>query len=134
MCEITNEEWRDIGGYEGKYQVSNFGRVKSLAREINCPIHPLKKFTSKEKILKNQSHVNGYRVIYFGTTLKKTKKKIFVHRLVAKAFLVNEKNKPFVNHRDCDKAHNCVLNLEWMTEQENTQYHYDQVRKSNENF
>jgi hypothetical protein len=134
MCEIINEEWRDVAGYEGKYQVSNLGRVKSVPREVFCPISPLKKFISKELIMRPQDHIAGYRVVYFGSTNKKDKKKFFIHRLVAKAFIENPSGKPFVNHKDCDKTHNCIVNLEWMTEQENTQYHYDQVRKSNENF
>lgn len=135
MCSNTTDEiWKDVIGYEGKYQVSNLGRVKSIPREINCPIHPQKKFVSKEIVMKTQPHVNGYRVVYFGSTIKRDKKKLFVHRLVAQAFIENPASKPFVNHKDCDKAHNCVFNLEWMTESENTQYHYEQVRKNNENF
>jgi Tol biopolymer transport system component len=128
------EEWKDIAGYEGKYQVSDHGRVRSLARFISCPVHPMKKYYREEIVMRPQGHYNGYKVIYFGSTIKRTKKKMFIHRLVAKAFIENPESKPFVNHKDCDKANNHISNLEWMTEGENTRYHYASIKRVNSDF
>lgn len=110
MCEIVSIEWRDIAGYEGKYQVSSRGEVRSLRGTS-----PL--------ILKFYFHYKGYNCIKIGSrTTQRTN--YFVHRLVAQAFIENPHNKPFVNHIDCNKKHNCICNLEWMTEQENTAYYF----------
>jgi hypothetical protein len=98
------EEWRNIPGFEGLYQVSNMGRVKSLSRK-------------KGRILKPVVHSNGYMRInlYAG---KKPQRK-YVHRLVAETFLVNPQNKREVNHLDGDKTNNSIFNLEWATPREN---------------
>ena len=96
------EEWRDIKGYEGKYQVSNLGRVKS-----------------RHKILK-PNNVKGYLYVYPSKNSKKEALK--VHRLVAEAFIDNPENKPEVNHIDGNKENNRVENLEWCTKSENMQH------------
>ena len=104
------EEWRDIKGYEGLYQISNKGRVKSLNY----------KRTGKEKIRKP-----GKRRGYFFITLYKKgeKPKSFdIHRLVAEHFLPNPDNLPVVNHKDENKLNNNVENLEWCTFAYNTIY------------
>lgn len=100
------EIWKDIPGYEGKYQVSNKGRVKSL--NFNR--------TGKEAILKAKNHVGYPRVILWKGGKRH---EICVHRLVAEAFLPNPDNKQFVNHIDGDRRNNNVENLEWCTPQEN---------------
>ena len=98
------EEWKDIKGYEGLYQVSNLGRVKSL------------KF-GKERILKTGVDRYGYISV---NLYKNNKRKLCkVHRLVAEAFIPNLENKPEVNHLDEDKTNNMVSNLEWCTRNEN---------------
>lgn len=103
MCEI----WRDIEGYEGCYQVSNFGRVKSL------------KFC-KEKILKAQLVSGGYLAV---NLCKECKRKTHtIHRLVAFAFLPNPDNFPFVNHKDENPSNNIVSNIEWCSAEYNTNY------------
>lgn len=92
------EEWKDIEGYEGLYQVSNYGRVKSL------------KF-GKEKILKPRKNKYGYFDI---NLCNESKVKGFrVNRLVALTFIPNPNNYPQVNHKDENKLNNCVDNLEW---------------------
>lgn len=98
------EEWRDIKGYEGKYQVSNLGRVRSLRDNFNRP---------REKILSLQDDRQGYKYV----NLYKNSKPhtIKVHRLVAIHFIENPDNKPCVNHKDENKANNRVENLEWCT-------------------
>jgi hypothetical protein len=106
------EQWTDIQGYEGLYQVSNLGRIKSLNYRK----------TGKEKILEPYEDKDGYfRVGLYNQNTKKTK--IYsVHRLVALMFILNLENKPVVNHIDCNKQNNCVDNLEWCTVAENTQH------------
>lgn len=101
-----DEVWKPIKGYEGLYEVSNMGRVKSLR-------WPSPKILSPEK-------PGGYCRIQ----LYKNKKKIrmLVHRLVASAFIPNPYNKPEVNHIDGDKENNKVDNLEWVTGKENTNH------------
>ena len=101
------EEWKDIEGYEGLYQVSNLGRVKSLNY-----LH-----TGKEQILKNRLQNNNYLFVYL--CKNSIKKNCSVHRLVAKAFLENPNNYPCVNHIDEDKTNNNINNLEWCTHKHN---------------
>ena len=104
------EEWKDIPNYEGLYQVSNLGRVKSLNY-----LH-----TSKEQVLKTGKDRHGYLQV---NLYKNGKMKTFkVHRLVAIAFVFNPLNKPYINHIDCDPKNNNADNLEWVTQKENIQY------------
>ena len=100
------EIWKDIPNYEGLYQVSNLGRVKST------PICKHK----KPRILKNIPR-NGYISVILCDG--KTKKNVFVHRLVAECFVPNPENKPIVNHIDGNKSNPCSDNLEWCTQSEN---------------
>lgn len=104
------EEWKDIYGYEGFYQISNMGRVKSLPR----------KHVKEEKILTPTKNKRGYLVVDF---LKdKVKKHWKVHRLVAIHFISNPENKPEVNHIFGDKDDNRFFMLQWSTEQENREH------------
>lgn len=114
---MTNEIWKDIDGFEGLYQVSNLGQVKSLVRFD--PENPLGS-RSKEIILKQDS-VLASATTYKRVTLCKYGKtnRFFVHQLVARTFIPNPENKPFVNHIDNCGEHNSVDNLEWVTGKEN---------------
>jgi hypothetical protein len=107
---LEGEEWMPIKDYEGLYEVSNFGRVKSLCAG---------KWKSTT-LRKPQPTRNGYMAV----TLKKSGKvrSITVHRLVAIAFLDNSDGLREVNHKDEDKTNNCVDNLEWCTRKYNQNY------------
>ena len=112
------EIWKDIENYEGLYQVSNLGRVKSLPRKRITPTGwP---YLSKEKILTPKLRKDGYLEISLYT--KGKSKSYFIHRLVAQAFIPNTESKPQVNHIDGDKTNNQVNNLEWATREENMQH------------
>lgn len=103
------EIWKDIEGYEGLYQVSNFGNVKSLNY----------RHTGKEKLLKARNN-KGYLIICLW---RDSKQKTFkVHRLVATAFLPNPDSLPQVNHISEDKTNNTVSNLEWCSAEYNSNY------------
>lgn len=102
------EVWKDIKGYYGIYEVSNFGNVKSLhSRNFGMILN---------KINDNYLYVNLF--------YKKKRLKIGIHRLVAIAFIPNPENKPQVNHIDGDKLNNNVSNLEWSTSKENIIHSY----------
>ena len=113
------EIWKDIKGFEGKYQVSNLGRVKSL--DYN--------HTKKEKILKPGFNGHYYFVQFCIKGRRGVTKNFFVHRLVASAFLENPDNLPCVNHRDENKQNNCVSNLEFCTHQYNSTYNNVHIKK-----
>lgn len=111
------EEWRDIEGYEGRYQVSNLGRVKSLTR-INPQNHLL-----KERIRKAASDKNDYQIV---NLCKDGIVKLYkVHRLVGEAFLDNPDGLPQINHKDGNKRNNDVSNLEWASASQNVQHAFD---------
>lgn len=108
------EIWKDIEGYEGEYQISNLGRVKSLERFVP--------FSSHKKLIKEQIRVsrvgkNGYE--YIG--LRKNER-YTVHQLVAKAFIPNLENKPCVDHINGNRCDNRVENLRWCTHKENCNF------------
>lgn len=115
---IMKEIWKDIEGYEGYYQVSSLGRVKSLTRKDSL------NRTRKGKVLKPFDDNNkGYLLVdlvKFGKS-----KTVKVHRLVANAFIPNPLNKPQVNHDDGDKKNNNAKNLEWATREENIQHSFN---------
>ncbi len=120
-----NEIWRDIAGYEGLYQVSSLGRIKSLRRYKQ---NHGKLQLIKEQIKSCRIDNNGYLVLDLYRNNKP--KTIRVHRLVAGAFVDNLENKKTVNHIDGDKTNNCVENLEWATSKEQTVHVYDNELKS----
>lgn len=110
--------WRDIEGYEGYYQVSIDGDVKSLDRWAN----------GKEKILKSKIGSSGYLLV--GLRKDGKSKSFLVHRLVAQAWIPNPDNLPCVNHKDENPSNNRVENLEWCTYEYNLNYGTAQQRRA----
>lgn len=116
----NKEVWKDILGYEGKYQISNMGRVKSLSRE---QYNGWNYYMSKEMILKNIPDVYGYLTVGLYDSTKTPPRKTFkIHRLVAQAFIPNHNNHPQINHKNEVKDDNRVENLEWCTNLYNHHY------------
>ncbi|MCC8990476.1 MAG: HNH endonuclease [Staphylococcus sp.] len=110
------EKWKLIKGYEDFYEISNFGRVRSLDRLTNNSVGT---FVRKGKMLKPSINRSGYKFVLL-TDGNKNRKLEKIHRLVALNFIDNPLSKPFVNHIDGDKLNNKVGNLEWCTPLENT--------------
>lgn len=128
LSDLEGEVWKDIAGYENKYQVSCYGRVKALRQE-----HPHlgKVRITKEKICKPQlDKATGYYKHVFYINGNKTPKS--VHRLVALSFLKNPQNLGYINHKDENKLNNHVSNLEWCTNKYNLDYsHVHERNKEN---
>ena len=115
---MENEIWKDVKGYEGYYQVSNMGRVKSM-RVLKTPKNGVK--CRKNAFLSTKT-THDKQYVLVALCRNGEKKHIQVHRLVAEAFIPNPKNLPCVNHKDEDKTNNCVENLEWCSYQYNNTY------------
>lgn len=116
---MNNEIWKDIEEFKGIYQISNYGRVKSIERYVER--NNKGKIKVKEKILK--TYINkktGYSYAMFSISGKN--KIRHIHRLVAEAFIDNPNNKKDINHKDCNRTNNYVNNLEWCTRSENIKY------------
>ena len=115
---MKKEYWKPVVGYEGHYQVSNWGRVKSFDRWVKSRNGSVR--FCKGRILKPVTNDRGYLCVELWKNNKR--KSCKVHRLVAEAFIPNPYNLPMINHRDEDKTNNRVENLEWCDAKYNSNY------------
>ena len=114
--ELATEEWRDVENYEGKYQISNLGRLRSFVRSI------------EPRVIAPHYDKDGYIMYYLFRDGKSHIKK--AHRLVAIAFIPNNDNLPQINHKDENKTNNRVSNLEWCSNLYNNRYSTKRQRQS----
>lgn len=126
MKSIIQEIWKDIKGYEGLYQVSNLGRVKSLDKKIDD-------YRGKEvRLIKGKimnTTDNGHNYLIISLTKNKHRKNFYVHRLVAQHFIENPNGYSEVNHKDYNKQNNVTDNLEWCDRKYNTNYSRENMKK-----
>jgi len=124
------EIWKDIKGYEGYYQISNLGNIKSLNRTIENKGAIGGKYKIKGKSRSQSISKTGY---YICTLCKNGKERTFkVHRLIAEAFIDNPNNLPIINHKDGNKLNNSIDNLEWCDYSYNNKEAYKQgLKESN---
>lgn len=124
---MEKEIWKDVVGYEGLYQVSNMGNVRSLDR-----IDKVGRLRVG-RLLKPATYNNGYKRVMFSYDTKE--KSFLVHRLVAEAFIDNPNNYPIINHKDENPSNNRVENLEWCTVKYNNNYGTvkERIKKANIN-
>lgn len=118
------EVWKDIRGYEGFYQVSNYGRIKSVG--IYKHIHGKNVYVVCDRIMTPTDNGYGYLIV----ALKKLgkRKNYYIHRLVAEYFVENPFSKRCVNHIDYNKKNNMAINLEWVTQKENVMHSSDRMK------
>ena len=124
------EIWKELEGYEGDYEVSNMGQVRSITKEFECfsrrGNHTHKRIRYG-RVIKPRLQNNGYCVVWLSRNGKV--KACTVHRLIAKTFIENPKNLYCVNHKNGDKTDNRVDNLEWCTSGENLKHAYDKLNR-----
>lgn len=113
------EVWKPVKGYEGIYEISNLGKVKSLSRIKKCGWKDSKPQITKEKILKQHIDNLGYERVKLLDGSKT------VHKLLAETFLPNPDNYNEINHKDGDKLNNSLDNLQWCTRSENIKHAFE---------
>ena len=111
------EQWKQIQGYEGYYEISNLGNIRSIERTVD---HNGRKVKRKGKMIKPNLNRNGYLTARLCKNGKSTA--YLIHRLVAIHFIDNPNNKPVVNHKDFNRQNNNSENLEWTTQKENIEH------------
>lgn len=125
---LKNEIWIDVVGYENIYQISNYGRVRSIDRYIeqsHSDGYIYKRFIKGKLLSLNRTNGNGYHVVQLSNGYNnKPKGNEYIHILVAKHFIPNPENKPTVNHIDGNKSNNKIDNLEWATQLEQMKHAY----------
>lgn len=115
--DTSGERWRAVVGYEGLYEVSDFGRVRSISRTVQRGARTVRLQGLLMRLKVNRS---GY--VYVNVSMGGKGAALLVHRMVAKAFLPNPDSLPIVNHRDCNTEHNAAENLEWCSAEQNMRH------------
>jgi hypothetical protein len=124
------EVWKDVVGWEGSYEISSFGRLRSKPfLKRGCGRSGPFTFWTKERILKPSLNADGY--VIFRLQRDGVRESEGIHRLVAIAFLPNPDNLPEVNHKDSVRSNNHADNLEWVTSQQNARHAFDSGNRSN---
>ena len=124
---MAKELWKDIRGYEGFYQISNRGRIRSIAVRRYLGKYQRMEIIKREKIMTPTDNGHGYLVVHLKAN--NNRKVSYIHRLVAEHFIDNPENKPEVNHKDYNRHNNDVNNLEWVSRQENVNYSIERTRQ-----
>lgn len=120
---MTEEIWKDVKGYEGHYQISSAGIVRSLDRQVSQWNESAKRVTSRlQKSIYMSPFYDKDGYLKVQLTRNGERHKFFLHRLVALNFIPNPENKPEVNHKDGVKDNNNLPNLEWNTTSENQRH------------
>lgn len=132
---LEGEVWKDVVGYEGTYQVSNMGRVRSIDRIAPCRKKGYTTITKKGRILNLSTNRLGYKEAHLYNYQEQKERIISVHRLVAFAFIPNTDREHLreINHIDENKANNRVNNLEWCDRAYNTRYGSSRIRATTNN-
>ena len=124
------EIWKPVIGYEGIYEISNLGRIRSVDRIIT-DINGIER-RYKGVILSPCDSSNGYNVVYLRNNNIRSRK--YVHRLVAEAFIDNPNNFNYINHIDLNKKNNRYDNLEWCTQKYNVNYSLERMCKQRRKY
>ncbi len=120
------EIWCDVNGYDGLYQISNYGNVLSLKRKVKQGKYGKTRVVG-EKIMKPTDNGNGYLIVSLRSC--NSRKNFYIHRLVAEHFVANCTGGDYVNHKDYDTHNNRADNLEWCTQRQNILYSAHRMRK-----
>lgn len=115
--DMPGEVWKDIPGWEGYYQASTLGRIKSLSRQVGCRCKNTK--VLRERIMSQKIPKNPKRYITISLSKDGTVTRIMVHMAIAKTFLIKSPSRSYIDHIDTDRHNNAVINLRWVTAQEN---------------
>lgn len=124
---ILQEEWRQVKGYEGKYLVSNHGRVCCIRQDRWDRHHGTYVPFYCWNIVNGFDNGHGYKVVAFRKDGKV--KNYYIHRIVAEAFIPNPEGLPCVNHLDYNRSNNDISNLEWCTQTENMQWSLPNIKR-----
>jgi hypothetical protein len=121
------EEWKPVVGYEGLYEVSNIGKIKSLKKTVNHKLYGTK---NKNEFILNINKTTNFGYYKCKLTKDGITRCYFVHRIVANAFIENKNNYPIINHIDGIKTNNSVDNLEWCTYRHNANHFNSNQKRS----
>lgn len=117
------EIWKPVHEYENEYEVSSYGRVRSLDKPVNTKIRHNQQVIRRGRMLKAGIKRNGYMAVDLSSKNRKTT--VSVHRLVATSFLPKINGKTYINHKNGNKQDNRTENLEWCTASENSKHRFD---------